>query len=203
MNVQASMQELAYRGRLVLVVGPSGSGKSELLKALHAAHPEYIYPVSATTRPPRPGEVSGQKYYFLSDDDFDKGIADGSFLEWAPFGGYRYATMRSEIIPALKEGKSVVREVEMQGAKSIMKCIPATNLKIVFINGGSWDVLEKRITARAPMPAHELAKRKERFEEEMTFSSSAHVVVVNEEGKLDETKKHFIKEVEGLITAIA
>lgn len=187
-----------HSGRLILVVGPSGSGKSELIKALQAAHPEYTYPVSATTRPPRPGEKAGEKYYFLSDAEFDQKIAEGAFLEWASFGGNRYATMRSEIVPAIEAGNLVIREVEVQGARSIKGKIPPEQLRIAFIDGGSWETLQKRITARAPMPEAELLKRKERFDEETAFKPEATIVVVNEQGKLEETKKRFINEIEAL-----
>lgn len=185
-------------GTLILVSGPSGSGKGTLIANLKKTHPSLTYPVSATTRAPRPGEVAGQNYYFLSSAEFDQKIADGAFLEWAEFGGNRYGTLVSEILPALEAGKTVVREVEIQGVESILLKLPRKNVTLIFIGVTDWEVLKARIIQRAPISEVELSLRKERFIEEMHFMKNADVVVSND-GPIDDTIKAF----ETAIDAIA
>ena len=185
-------------GTLILVSGPSGSGKGTLIANLKKTHPSLTYPVSATTRAPRPGEVAGQNYYFLSSAEFDQKIADGAFLEWAECGGNRYGTLVSEILPALEAGKTVVREVEIQGVESILLKLPRKNVTLIFIGVTDWEVLKARIIQRAPISEVELSLRKERFIEEMHFMKNADVVVSND-GPIDDTIKAF----ETAIDAIA
>ena len=185
-------------GTLILVSGPSGSGKGTLIANLKKTHPSLTYPVSATTRAPRPGEVAGQNYYFLSSAEFDQKIADGAFLEWAEFGGNRYGTLVSEILPALEAGMTVVREVEIQGVESFLLNLPRKNVSLIFIGVTDWEVLKARIIQRAPISEVELSLRKERFIEEMHFMKNADVVVSND-GPIDDTIKAF----ETAIDAIA
>jgi len=187
-------------GRFILVVGPSGSGKSVLLDHLHSVHPEIIFPVSCTTRARRPGEVSGEKYYFVDKGEFDKRREHGDFLEWASYGNNYYGTLKSEILPPLAQGKTVVREVEVQGARQLIEKIPQESLRVVFIDAGSWNDLERRIRARAPMSDVELLARRKRYEDENAFKPQADSVVQNADGKLEEAKNSFVKAVEGLIS---
>ncbi len=106
-------------GKLVLIIGPSGVGKSVILRTLRERHPEFVFPRSATTRGRRQGE-SDILYHFVSDVEFDVWLKDGKFLEWAKVHqGDRYGTLVSEIIPAIEQGKTVVREVDAQGFESI------------------------------------------------------------------------------------
>src|SRR3989338_7156313 len=108
-------------GKLVLIMGPSGVGKSVILKKLRALHPEFHFPKSATTRPKREAEGS-ELYHFLNDEEFDALIANKKVLEFARVhGGGRYGTLVDEIIPAIKQGKTVIREVDVQGFQSIQK----------------------------------------------------------------------------------
>lgn len=186
-------------GRFILVVGPSGSGKSALLDHLHAVHPEIIFPISCTTRVPRPGEMEGEKYYFVSKGEFEKRREREDFLEWASYGGNYYGTLKSEIISPLTQGKTVVREVEVQGARQLLATVPQETLRIIFIDAGSWDDLERRIRARAPMGEVELLARRKRFEDERAFKPQANCVVQNVNGKLAEAKESFVKTVENLI----
>src|SRR6185503_18010602 len=104
------------QGKLILVIGPSGSGKSALIAYLREVAPNIIFPVSCTTREKRLGEKEGETYYFVSEEEFDERITQEAFLEWASYGGHRYGTLKSEILPELTAGNTVVREVEIQGA---------------------------------------------------------------------------------------
>ena len=105
------------RGRLIVVSGPSGAGKSTLIKASLEEVPELAYSVSATTRGPRPGEVDGVDYIFLSRREFERWIQEGRFLEWAEYSGNLYGTPERKVEEFLDEGKSVILEVELQGAR--------------------------------------------------------------------------------------
>jgi len=185
-------------GRLILVVGPSGSGKSALLAHLHEVHPEIIFPVSCTTRKPRPGEVEGDKYYFVTKEDFEEREKREEFLEWASYGGHYYGTLRSQVLQPLEEGKTIVREVEVQGARQLLSHLPAEAVRIIFIDAGSWDELERRILARAPMSDVELLARRKRYEDELTFKTSASIVVANPNGGLEQAKRDFVSAVEEL-----
>lgn len=180
------------RGKLILVIGPTGSGKSTLLAYLHEQMPELVFPISCTTRTIRPGEVVGEKYFFITKEEFEKREAQGDFLEWAVYGGNYYGTLKSEILPAIEAGKTVVREVEVQGARQIQELLPEEKLKILFINAGSWENLEKRVRARAPITEVELLARRKRYEDETTFMHEADVVVDNSDGGLEQAKKDLV-----------
>jgi guanylate kinase len=184
------------QGKFILVVGPSGSGKSALLTHLAHEMPELVFPVSCTTRAPRPGEIEGEKYHFVSQEDFESRRAAGEFLEWAPYGGNYYGTLKSQITDALAQGKTVVREVEVQGARQIQELMP--EVRIIFIDAGSWETLERRIQSRAPMSEVELLARRKRYEDETTFKDQASIIVHNPDGALEETKKTFVVAVQQL-----
>lgn len=185
-------------GTFILVVGPSGSGKSALLAHLREVMPDIVFPRSCTTRTPRPGEVEGEKYFFVTKEEFERRQAAEEFLEWAPYGGNYYGTLRSEIIPALEAGKSVLREVEVQGARQLRGSIPEGVLKIIFIDAGSWEDLERRIRARAPIGEVELLARRKRYEDETGFKGEADMVVTNLDGGLAQAKEDFVAAVQKL-----
>ena len=200
-------------GKLVLIIGPSGVGKSVILKELRARHPEFHFPRSATTRPRREGE-GDDLYRFVTDEEFDKYVSDGDVLEWAvvhggppgPNGsfraGARYGTLAEEIVPYIEEGKTVVREVDVQGFDSISnhqlfrgddsRC----KLQSIFILPESEDQLVERITKRAPIDEDELGRRKASIEKELTYADLCDAKVKNVDGELEGT----VLEVEGIIT---
>ncbi|MBU6214230.1 guanylate kinase [Patescibacteria group bacterium] len=176
------------RGIFVIVVGPSGSGKNVLIQSMRESYPDIVFPTSCTTRMMRPGERDGKTYFFLSDEGFRKRIEAQEFLEWAPYGGYLYGTLKSEIIPFLQEGRMVLREVEIQGARRIKGLLPKDQLATVFIDAGPWDELERRIRARAPITDDELEKRRKRYADEEHFKAEADFVVENPRGSLEQAK---------------
>lgn len=190
------------RGKLILVIGPTGSGKSALLDYLKQVRPDIVFPVSCTTRAPRPGEVEGEKYFFITKDEFERREAAGDFIEWAHYGGHYYGTLKSQILPALEAGKIVVREVEVQGARQIRRLFPKEALGIICINAGSWECLEERVRARAPMGEVELLARRKRYEDEISFLPEADIVVENPDGQLEQAKAHFVAAVEKLERAV-
>jgi len=111
-------------GRLFVITGPSGVGKGTLISRLLERVPELELSVSATTRPPRPGEQHGADYHFMSEDEFDKLAREGKLLEHATYAGRRYGTPRAEVEPRLAGGTSVVLEIEVQGARQVRETMP-------------------------------------------------------------------------------
>lgn len=179
------------KGTFVLVVGTSGSGKGTLMGHVRSKVSDVVFAKSCTTRAMRAGETDGSPYFFLTKDAFRAKAEAGEFLEWAEYGGNMYGTLKSEVVVPLEEGKIVIKEMEVQGARQVLRKMPRGDLVIIFINAGTWDEMEARILGRAPMDAHELLKRKERYDDEMSFMKEADVVVVNETGKVEEAKRDF------------
>ena len=130
------------RGRLVIVSGPSGAGKGTLVRALLDRVPSVWVSVSATTRPPRPGEREGEHYYFLSPEEFDRRLAAGEFLEHAEVHGNRYGTLRSTVEERLAEGRIVILEIDPQGARQVREMMP--DAVLVFIVAPSTEELVRR-----------------------------------------------------------
>jgi guanylate kinase len=135
------------RGRLIVVSGPSGAGKSTLIKASLEAVPELAYSVSATTRDPRPGEVEGRDYIFLSRGEFERWIGENKFLEWAEYSGNLYGTPEQKVEELLDEGKSVILEIELQGARQVKNKRP--DAVMVFVRAPSLEETRRRLTGRA------------------------------------------------------
>jgi len=178
------MIEKDISGHLVLIMAPSGSGKGFLisyLRLMFADTPQVHFAVSCTTRIPRPGEVDGHAYHFVSREKFEADIHNDMFLEWAEYSGNLYGTPREEIVKPLREGKVVVREVELQGVLAIREQIPPENRTIIFIDGGAWDILRERIIARAPISVGELEQRRQRYLEEVSSKAFADIVLDNSE----------------------
>jgi len=117
-------RELALQrsGILCVVSGPSGSGKTTLCKALSSQDPSSVYAVSATTRPPRPGERDGKDYYFLGREEFELRCTKGDFLEFAEVYGHLYGTLKSEVIGHILEGRDVLMDLDVQGAQIVKHC---------------------------------------------------------------------------------
>lgn len=190
-----------YQGKLVLIIGPSGVGKSVILRHLREHYVDLHFPRSATTREKREGE-GDDLYHFVTDQDFDQKIEDGKVLEWAVVHGQaRYGTLADEIVPFIECGKVVVREVDVQGFDSIQnhrlfrgEDAPYL-LESVFILPESKEQLLQHITDRAPMDEEELQRRIASMEHELDYADTCDHQIVNEEGKLDET----IKKVEELL----
>ena len=142
------MSDTEHNGaaRLVVISGPGGVGKGTVVRALLERNPELALSVSATTRPPRPGENHGTHYHFLSDQEFDRLIAEDGFLEWASFAGNRYGTPRTSVEDALEHGRTVLLEIEIQGALQVRDRFPDAIL--IFLEPPSDDALLERLHRR-------------------------------------------------------
>jgi guanylate kinase len=136
------------RGLLLLISSPSGAGKTSLSRRLVADHADLALSISATTRPPRPGEEHGREYYFVTDGEFDRMTADGDLLEWAHVHEHRYGTPRAPVMAALEAGKDILFDIDWQGAKAIADNAQTDCVRI-FILPPSMHELSRRLHARA------------------------------------------------------
>ncbi|MGD1873784.1 MAG: guanylate kinase [Mastigocoleus sp.] len=166
-------------GRLIVLTGPSGVGKGTLLRSLLKRHPEIYYSVSATTRSPRPGEVEGQHYYFLSRSKFEQSVAQGEFLEWAEFAGNYYGTLREPVKDRVNSGQNVVLEIELEGARQVRASYP--DAFSIFILPPSLDELEKRIRRRGQDSQDAITRRLHLAEKEIQAASEFDLQIVNED----------------------
>ncbi|OLT20350.1 guanylate kinase [Pseudonocardia sp. CNS-139] len=169
------------RGRLVVLAGPSGVGKSSVVARLRARMPELYFSVSATTRDPRPGEIDGVHYRFVGPDGFDRLVRDGKLLEWAEVHGglQRSGTPREPVEHALDEGRPVLVEVDLQGARSIKGAMPEAIT--VFLEPPSFDELARRLLERGTESEEQLRRRLETAREELAAREEFDVVVVSDE----------------------
>jgi guanylate kinase len=175
----ATTKECPPSGRLIVLTGPSGVGKGTLLRALLQRHPDLYYSVSMTTRSPRPGEINGKHYYFVSRSKFEQLVAQGEFLEWAEFAGNYYGTPREAVLSQVGSGKLVVLEIELEGARQIRTSFPSAHS--IFILPPSFDELEKRIRDRAQDSEEAIARRLRRAQEEVKAAEEFDVQIVNDD----------------------
>ena len=137
---------LDKKGKTFVISGPSGVGKSTVLKALFEGRDDLYFSVSATTRAPRPGEEHGVNYYFIEPEMFHQWITDGEFLEYAEYVGNFYGTPRKYVDEAMAAGKDAILDIEIQGAAQVHTLRP--EVVRIFIAPPSWEELERRLTAR-------------------------------------------------------
>lgn len=166
------------RGRLIVISGPSGSGKSTLWHRL-VQHPGMHFSVSATTRPPRPGEVDGRDYRFLSPAEFRRLLDEGAFLEHAEVHGHFYGTLRREVEEAMARGEDVLLEIDVQGAEQVRRSgLPVVS---IFVLPPSLEELERRLRARGTEDEETLRRRLAIAAREMAEARHYDLQVVNDD----------------------
>ena len=166
--------------RLVVLAGPTAVGKGTVSPYIREHHPEVLLSVSATTRPPRPGEVDGVHYRFVDDAEFDRMIAAGELLEWAVVhNSSRYGTPRPPIDAALAAGRKVLLEIDLQGARQVRQSKP--DALLVFLLPPTWEELVRRLLGRGTESAEEQARRLQTAKVELAAQDEFDVKVVNTE----------------------
>lgn len=170
---------MTYTGSMLMVVAPSGAGKSSLVNALLKQDAGIDLSVSCTTRPPRPGEVNGREYNFLSEAEFLARKEAGDFLEWAKVHGNYYGTSKSWIESQMKNGRDVILEIDWQGARQVQAIIPQAIW--IFILPPSIQALEDRLLHRAQDDEVTIQKRVAAAKEELTHVAEADYLVINDD----------------------
>lgn len=166
-------------GNLFILSAPSGAGKSSLINALLGQHQDMQLSVSHTTRAPRPGEVNGVHYHFVSVDEFKALIAQNNFLEWAEVFGNFYGTSRTAIEHELAKGRDVFLDIDWQGARQIKTQVPS--VLSIFILPPSVAELEKRLNQRGQDSQEVIAKRMQQAKSEISHVTEYDYVLVNDD----------------------
>ncbi len=190
-------RQVSSTGKLILILGPSGAGKGTVFSALRERHPDYVFPLSCTTREPRPGELDGVVYHFVSEEEFARRKAAGEFLETAVVHGKsHYGTLKEHILKPLEEGKVVVREVDVQGLRSIREFLPITS---IFLTVDSWETLRNRILRRSELSEEELERRHQSFLIEMQWADECDYEIQSVEGDIDGMIAQVEAAIEGVV----
>lgn len=176
-------------GRLVVVSGPSGVGKGTVVAEMRRQRPELALSTSATTRAQRPHEVHGQQYFFLTSAEFSDLIDADGFLEWAEFNGHRYGTPVNAVHQALAAGKTLLLEIEVQGARQVRQRMP--NALLIFLAPPDRAELARRLEGRGTETSEEIAARLHIAEDELAAQADFDHVVVN--ANLDEAVTQILR----------
>ncbi len=164
--------------RLFVVSGPSGVGKGTLVERVRQLRSHIGVTVSATTRPPRVGEKDGVSYHFLSDEEFERRVAAGEFVEWAWVHAHRYGTLLSEVEAVLGRGESVILEIDVQGGLNVRKIYP--DAVLIFVDAPSEEELERRLRGRGTESEESIALRLQNAAEERELARSYDVHMIND-----------------------
>ncbi|MBD3840968.1 MAG: guanylate kinase [Campylobacterales bacterium] len=173
------MNDLIQKGAILLISGPSGCGKSTLLKAVYKSITNYYFSISTTTRAPRVGEQDGVDYFFTTKEDFQNGISQGNFLEWAQVHGNFYGTSLIPIQKALQENKLVIFDIDVQGFEQVRKQL-ANITTTVFITTPSLKELETRLISRGTDPQEVIQKRLTNAKKEIEYIDQYDYLIIND-----------------------
>ena len=174
-----------------------------MMSYAHSVLPQLHETISCTTREPRPGEMDGVEYYFLTPEEFAAKVEAGEFIEWAWFGANRYGTLKSEIVPRLEAGELVLTEIELQGVEQLRALLPKDAMTVVYIEAGSWENLVARVKSRAPITDEELAARHERYLAEVQAKPLADIIIDNTEQDFTAAQEEFVSVVRSIQDGLA
>jgi guanylate kinase len=178
----------------IVLAGPSGVGKGTVASGVRAHRPDTFVSISVTTRPPRPGEIDGEHYFFISEAEFDRMVSHSELLEWAlVHGEHRYGTPRQPVDDAIDAGKPVLLEIDVQGAMSVKVAMP--EIRLVFLLPPSWDALVERLAARGTEDEHQQRRRLATAEHELALADRFDVCVINDDVS---DAVHFVLELMGI-----
>lgn len=167
------------KGLLILISGPSGTGKGTVCDLLRKNHPEISYSISATTRQPRPGEQDGVNYYFYSEEEFRRMIDRGELLEWARVYGNYYGTPKQKVLDRLGAGEDILLEIDTQGAMNVMRAMP--DGLFIFLLPPSLEELASRLKGRGTETEESLRRRLGAAVDEIKIAHNYRYLVVNDE----------------------
>ena len=171
------------QGILFVISGPAGSGKGTVVNALLKNHPELKLSISATTRNPRPGEINGVHYYYISKEEFEGRIERGEMLEYATYSGNYYGTPQKEVLESMANGTDVILEIEVDGAMQVKKKIE--NSVTIMLTPPNKEVLEARLRGRGTETEDVIKWRLSRAKEEIKLMPEYDYSVVNEDGGVE------------------
>ena len=194
------------KGILLVVSGAAGTGKGTVNASLMKNHPGYCFSVSATTRAPRPGEVDGREYHFITKEEFERAISEGNVVEYMQYCGNYYGTLKSEL-EKLDEGKNLILEIEVEGAMNIKRLYPDS--VTVFILPPDYETLRSRLVGRGTNAADDIERRMKKALYEFTLVKNYDYAVVNHSGMADctaeaiasivESEKHRVSRAPGAV----
>ena len=173
-------------GSAIIISGPSGVGKSTVCSRVREMFPDLQFSISCTTRKPRPGEVDGVHYYYLSKEEFEKRIANGDFIEYARVFDNIYGTLASEVIQRVTAGQDVFLDIDVQGAIQIQEAAEKNELlkkvcEFIILAPPSFEILENRLRSRASDSAEQIEMRLAKARHELSFFRKYNYLVVNDD----------------------
>jgi guanylate kinase len=164
---------------MFIISAPSGAGKSTLVELLLSQNKELFFSISHTTRPPRPGEMDGIEYFFISEERFKKMIQEGDFFEWAEVHGYHYGTSKGMLKQAENRGSDLILDIDVQGAMKVEQILPEATS--IFILPPSFEVLRERLQRREKDTEQQISKRIENARQEIQYCYQYDYIVINRE----------------------